>query len=132
MAFRRFLFFVLTALIFGCSEPSEGPPEDVLTKEVFTQVMIDVQLIEGMKIHRLGPKREKNPDMELLYGVVLEEHEIDKEVFLKTYNYYKSRPEEMEIIYEQVLDSLSKLDAEVKKDYGKSRSVELRKAEREE
>lgn len=128
-------FFIFSAGLFflsGCGEKAEAPAEDILSKEVFTRVMIDVQLVEGMKIHRLGPKRDENPDMEILYAHVLAQHEITKEEFLKTYDYYKARPAEMELIYEEVLDSLSKLDVEVKKDYGQERSGNLRKVEIEE
>jgi hypothetical protein len=119
-------YFGLLFLLFlcpGCESSEEVPPEDLLSKEKFTAVMIDVQLVEGMKVHRLGPKREKSPDIELLYAKIFEKHEIEKRRFLETYDYYKQRPDQMELIYEQVLDSLSKLDVEVKKEY----SEELRK-----
>jgi hypothetical protein len=116
---RQFLLFVfLLFLVAACGEPpAEVPPSDVLDRSKFTDVMVDVQLIEGMKIHKLGPKRAKSPDMEAMYANIFQKHEVDKESFEKTYDYYKARPDEMELIYEQVLDSLSKLDTEVKKIY---------------
>jgi len=118
------IFILLLGLVVftvGCEEAEEQAPEDILSQDEFTAIMIDVQLIEGMKVHRLGPKRNRSPDMEVLYGNVFLKHGIDESDFEKTYDYYKKRPAEMEVIYEQVLDSLSKLDVQVKKEYGKER-----------
>jgi hypothetical protein len=119
------LSILAVILIFaGCGEPEiEVAPEGLLDKDKFTEVMVDVQLLEGMKVHKLGPKREKSPDMEAMYGNIFAKHEIEQEDFDATYDYYKARPDEMEFIFEQVLDSLSKLDVEVKKIYNTPKSL---------
>jgi len=124
MRYRFFLYLLVCSIVTACGEPAaEIPPDDLLDRDKFTDVMVDVQLIEGMKIHKLGPKREKSPDMEAMYANVFQKHAVDKESFEKTYNYYKARPDEMELIYEQVLDSLSKLDVEVKKIYNTPKNL---------
>jgi hypothetical protein len=111
-------FLAILLLLASCDEPVvEISPEGLLDKAVFTTVMVDVQLVEGMKVHKLGPMREKSPDMEAMYANIFAGHGIDQEEFEATYDYYKARPDEMELIYEQVLDSLSKLDVQVKKIY---------------
>jgi hypothetical protein len=111
-------FLAILLLLASCDEPVvEIAPEGLLDKDVFTTVMVDVQLVEGMKVHKLGPMREKSPDMEAMYANIFEGHGINQEEFEATYDYYKARPDEMELIYEQVLDSLSKLDVQVKKIY---------------
>jgi hypothetical protein len=111
-------FLAILLLLASCDEPVvEIAPEGLLDKAVFTTVMVDVQLVEGMKVHKLGPMREKSPDMEAMYANIFEGHGINQEEFEATYDYYKARPDEMELIYEQVLDSLSKLDVQVKKIY---------------
>jgi hypothetical protein len=111
-------FLAILLLLASCDEPVvEIAPEGLLGKDVFTTVMVDVQLVEGMKVHKLGPMREKSPDMEAMYANIFEGHGINQEEFEATYDYYKARPDEMELIYEQVLDSLSKLDVQVKKIY---------------
>jgi hypothetical protein len=118
MEMMRVLAFMTILFLAACDEPApEVPPEDILQLDKFTGVMIDVQLIEGMKIHKLGPMRAKAPNMEAMYAEIFEKHSISQEDFLRTYDYYKARPEKMEGIYEQVLDSLSKLDVQVKKVY---------------
>ncbi|MCZ4407957.1 DUF4296 domain-containing protein [Cryomorphaceae bacterium 1068] len=124
MLFRSLTILVIILIFTGCGEPEvEVVPEGLLDKDKFTEVMVDVQLVEGMKVHKLGPKRERSPDMEAMYGNIFAKHEIEQKDFDATYDYYKSRPDEMELIYEQVLDSLSKLDVEVKKIYNTPKNM---------
>jgi len=121
---RPAVFLALIIFMSGCGDPDvEVAPDGLLDKDKFTEVMVDVQLVEGMKVHKLGPKREKSPDMEAMYANIFAKYEINQEDFDATYDYYKSRPEEMELIYEQVLDSLSKLDVEVKKIYNTPKNL---------
>jgi len=118
MLHRLIGFSTLILFTASCGEPEiDVVPDGLLDKDKFTEVMVDVQLVEGMKVHKLGPKREKSPDMEAMYANIFAKYNIDQEDFDATYEYYKARPEKMELIYEQVLDSLSKLDVEVKKIY---------------
>jgi len=124
MVLRPAVFLALIIFMSGCGDPDvEVAPDGLLDKDKFTEVMVDVQLVEGMKVHKLGPKREKSPDMEAMYANIFAKYEINQEDFEATYDYYKSRPEEMELIYEQVLDSLSKLDVEVKKIYNTPKNL---------
>lgn len=124
MPWRSLTVLAIILIFTGCGEPEvEVAPDGLLDKDKFTEVMVDVQLVEGMKVHKLGPKREKSPDMEAMYGNIFAKHEIKQEDFDATYDYYKARPDEMELIYEQVLDSLSKLDVEVKKIYNTPKNL---------
>jgi len=121
---RFFAILAFVVLLTHCAEPEvEVAPKYLLDRDKFTEMMVDVQLVEGMKVHKLGPKREKSPDMEAMYANIFAKYDVDQEDFNATYNYYKARPEEMELIYEQVLDSLSKLDVEVKKIYNTPKNL---------
>jgi len=121
---RTYAIMAILALLVACSQTQpELIPSDIIAQEKFTQVMVDVQLIEGMKIHKLGPQRSKSPDMEAMYSELFRIHNVDSEKFYKTYEYFKQRPAKMEMIYEAVLDSLSKLDVEVKKNYNTPKNL---------
>lgn len=124
MLCRSFAILSIVVLLSRCAEPEvEVAPKYLLHKDKFTEMMVEVQLVEGMKVHKLGPKREKSPDMEAMYANIFAKYDVEQEDFQATYDYYKSRPEEMELIYEQVLDSLSKLDVEVKKIYNTPKNL---------
>ncbi len=79
--------------------------------------MLDVQIAEGIKTQYAHSLNKDGSLSRELYDEIFERHEIKEEDFRKTYGFYQSRPELMEGVFEQVLDSLSKLEAQIKKDY---------------
>ena len=104
----------LMLILAGCSEPKSEMPADLLPADVFTAVMIDVQIAEGMKTQKASGNRFANSQTGEAYSYVFEKHNVTKDDFLKTYTWYRENPEAMEAIFETVLDSLSKLEAEIK------------------
>lgn len=110
-------------MTLSCSSQKEDErPENVLEPEKFTAVMIDVQITEGMRAQGVDII---TPDKGVkgAYNQIFEKHNITKERFEESYDYYLNRPDKMEKIYEQVLDSLSKLDAEVKQKFSNERKA---------
>lgn len=98
--------------------PSEEPlPEFLLDREDFTAVMLDVQIAEGMKSQYARTKAFGKNWSRDVYDDIFERHGISEADFQETYRWYQGRPDLMEGIYEQVLDSLSKLEAEIKQEY---------------
>lgn len=114
------LYISAILMLLSCRDTEEKIPADILDANTFTAVMIDVQLSEGMNSQksytRIDKEQIKNVDP---YQEVFEKLDIDPEAFQRTYDYYSKRPAKMELIYEQVLDSLTKLDVEVKQRYTK-------------
>ncbi len=102
-----------------CIEKETPPPANILDQNTFTSVMIDVQLAEGKDTQKSYVTRDKKEKVADLYPAIFEKHRVDPEAFLATYEYYISHPGKMGKIYEQVLDSLSKLDAVIKKETSK-------------
>jgi len=120
----RFQFFLLiTFLMLSCSSQEEEiRPENVLEPEDFAVVMIDVQITEGMRaqgVDIITPAQGVDGP----YDKIFKKHSISQDVFERSYDYYLERPDRMEKIYEQVLDSLSKLDAEVKQKFSAERKA---------
>lgn len=115
------IFQTATLLIFmlaiGCKEEEAPAPAGLLDREVFAAVMLDAQLAEGIKAqfaHSKGKGRNLGQE---LYQDLLKKHNVSEEAFKNTYSYYENRPGLMEGIYEQVLDSLSKIEAQIKQDF---------------
>lgn len=113
-------FATCLLLVFGlpsCSADEEAIPKDILDRQIFTAIMLDVQLAEGIKT-QYAHSRNKDGSLDReLYDEIFMRHEITEDDFRKTFGYYQSRPELMEGVFEQVLDSLSKLEAQIKKEY---------------
>lgn len=122
---KKFLILgFLCLFLVKCVEKDGPPPENILDQHTFTAVMIDVQLAEGKDTQKSYVTRDKKEKVVDLYPTIFEKHKVDPEVFLVTYDYYISHPGKMEKVYEQVLDSLSKLDAVIKRESSKKQRDE--------
>lgn len=116
---------LILVLITSCTSPEEeGIPENVLPPEKFTSVMIDVQITEGMRAQGVDIITPGD-GVEGAYEEIFSKHQINKEAFDESYNYYLDHPDQMEKIYEQVLDSLSKLDAQIKQKFSAERKARI-------
>lgn len=103
------IFFVL--LMMGCSSPDEEiAPDDLLAKDKFVEVMVDVQLLEAIRKQKMI--REDDPTVKLAswYKEVFEKHSITEDQFTTTFTWYYGRPDEMILIYEEVFEQLSLLE----------------------
>ncbi len=122
---RIYICILLTGLfLWSCGGEERKLPPNSLSKKKFTEVMIDVQLSEGMKNQRGMRERNLGVNAPEIYHALFEKHGITKESFLVTYNYYRAHPGEMELIYEAVLDSLNILDAEIKQSFSAAQRAE--------
>ena len=104
-------------LVWGCGQKKEPVPDDLLDRDTFAALMLDVQLAEGLKSQRSRSNTFSKDWSREVYEDIFIRHEISEEDFQKTYSWYQTRPDLMEGIYEQVLDSLSTLEAEIKQAY---------------
>ncbi len=106
MIVKRFLilsFFLLS--LQGCN--SEAPPKGVLPEEKMVEVLIDIQLTEGIA----GALPITYDSSQVLYRLleqeVFEKHEVEDSVFTQSMIYYLQYPAKMDAIYARVVDSLS-------------------------
>ena len=71
--------------------------------------MVDVQLLEGLIAVRTIEEEQIN----YYYNATFEKHGIDKNTFDLNIQYYIEHPEELEVIYQDVITELSKKQATV-------------------
>ncbi len=116
---KNLFLFGFVALLAACGGSNEVEmPTDIIDAHKFTAILIDVQLTEGMNSqvnymrHNFDKKKKLDP-----YQPIFEKHNVNSDEFKRTYAFYSEHPKKMELLYEQVLDSLSKLDAEIKQKY---------------
>lgn len=110
----RPVIFAMIVFLSACSTEEPDKPEGVLNADQFTALMIDVQLVEGIRAQRIEVSDKKGKAESFLYAEVFDKHGVSRYEFEITYAYYMKNPKRMEVIYEQVLDSLNKLDADIK------------------
>lgn len=117
---KNILYFISTILLIGCISKEVQIPDDIIDADTFTDIMIDVQIAEGMTSHNRTNRRNKTEEQGFdPYISIFKKHNVEADEFQRTYDFYSHHPDLMEGIYEQVLDSLSKLEAEVKQRFTK-------------
>ena len=100
--------FILV-LLFSCKEKSKPLPSGILDNAKMTEVMVDIQLLEGLIAVRTIEEEQIN----FYYNATFEKHGIDKNTFDLNINYYIEHPAELEVIYQDVITELSKKQATV-------------------
>jgi hypothetical protein len=99
------LIIVSVAVYSSCGESSG--PSGLLTEEQMVPVLKDMQIAYAgvdNTVRNPGSRPSRYKEMNKL---VLLKHDVDKELFYNSYEYYKRRPIMMDTIYQRVITQLS-------------------------
>jgi len=114
------VYFLIVSLIFAFScgsseEEVEIKPDYLIPEDSFKMMLYDLHLLEGF-ISR-NPDKIKNTDTlyEKQSMALFEQYSVSEKRFKLSFNYYLSDPEEMDKIYDEVLEELTKNQAELSK-----------------
>ncbi len=102
------VLLLLITMFMACS--SEGVPEGVLTQDQMVPIFLDVYLAEG-KVNNLKVKRDSSLALfEIYEQLIFEKHNVSDSIYRLSMSYYYDHPDQLEMIYETVLDSLNLLE----------------------
>ena len=110
---KKTLISILLFTLFACNEETEMIPDNVLSQEKMVSVMVDVQLVEAALIVNQLKGDEAKEAAVNYYDSVMKQHNISREKFDMSFKYYAEHPGLMEEIYDEMLNELSKRQAEV-------------------
>lgn len=111
---KKYLILFVLALSAGCIEKEVEPiPSSVFSIERMTDIMVDIQLIEGgIVIRRYGKTVHADRIVEV-YKALFKKHGINKQDLDFSMHYYTDHPKRLEEVYDRILERLSELEAEV-------------------
>lgn len=112
----RIAFLFLLPLFFSCyheNKPEVKVPEQLLSESEMVSILTDVQLVEAANIYRRTRRIEQGGFRESAYQHVFTNYGITAKVLNQNIDYYNNDPEKMELIYEQVLAKLSRMEGEL-------------------
>lgn len=102
-------------ILFSCTRPVvTRPPEPagLIPKDSMTSILVDIHLAEAI-MHYKEKNGEKASDYKYeLYKSIFDKYSTSENDFENSFNYYQSDVEEMDAIYQEVLNRLSKLQSE--------------------
>lgn len=102
-----FLFSVLLVAACGDQQEEQKIPEGVMSKDKFTEVLTDIQLLEASMRQRFI--RDEDPKLlyPIYYKQIFEKHEISEDEFKESLEYWSAQDQEMTGIYDSVIENLS-------------------------
>ncbi len=110
---KIFKIFLASLIFWGCGKDNDIP-EDIAPKEQLVPLMLDIYLAE-VKLSNLKIVRDTAVSIfETYEGYLFEKHNIEKEKYMNSMSYYYDHTEQLELIYEALLDSLSVRETKLK------------------
>jgi hypothetical protein len=103
-----------STLLFSCGgKTEEEQPENLIKKELFTEMILELQLIEAHLNEVRVDQSVIRDSANNFFQEIFEKHGTSFEDFNNTMNYYASQPEKLQGIYDAVLESLSEMEVEL-------------------
>ncbi len=104
--------FLILVVLFSCKPKEEDttPPENILSEEQLTTVLVDSYLAEGAS--GINVKNVTGEKFDSAYSFnPAKDNNIDKATFDSSISFYSKHPAVLKRIYEHVLEQLSKKQA---------------------
>jgi hypothetical protein len=109
---KKILFVCFCIFLTGCKDKNELP-EGIMTKQEMFPLMLDIYIAEE-KLTALNIARDTLNNIYGLYeGMLFEKHNTDHETYKRSLAYYYEHTQELELIYEKILDSLTISEAKI-------------------
>ena len=108
------LFLVFTLGLTGCFNASIPKPDELIPRDKFIHMMVDVYMIQSLQNIPMEVKDLKNVTQTDLYHSVLKKHSVADTVFVRSLIYYSSYPKEYEKMHVQILDILNESELQFK------------------
>jgi hypothetical protein len=115
-------FLVSSTLFLSCVETRDHrtpPPEGLISKADFVPLFADVQLLEAARKQKMIKGDSIDLEVANAYRQIFEKHETSDSLFRMSYLHYFSKPEEMSVIYEEVIDLLSQQESKSRAEAGR-------------
>lgn len=99
------LLLIAVVIMTGCV--ADKKPDTILTEQEMVRTLTEIYMSEE-KIARLNLRRDSAEKIfELAKPIVFKKMGVSDSVFQKSFNYYVDRPQQLELIYTAVVDSLN-------------------------
>lgn len=90
------------------------PPEDLIHRDTLVNILVDLRLYEAtMAYEQRQASRKLNDKKYFLYKSIINKHNITREQFERSYEFYQEDIRQMDEIYADVITKLSLLKSQV-------------------
>jgi len=110
-----FLGLVLIMIVVSCSDdPNKTRKKDTIPPDDLTQIIVDIHLTDNLMSNRSILSMFPGTDSISNYKNIFDSYGYSIEDFKNSIDYYADRPDDFELIYEQVLNQLSEIEGAIK------------------
>lgn len=95
----------------ACNDTGTNIPNDVLPEAKMREVLVDVLIAEANITDKGLTNVEMQPEIQKMYLQIFDKHQITKEQFFQSMEFYTSHPDILNRNFQPIIDSLSSLEA---------------------
>lgn len=111
-----FIFCCSLFVAFAACKPTGYPkPDKLISEKKMVDILFDIHLNESIQKHLKFSNDSVDFTTIDLHFSILQKHEVEDSLFIKSVLYYSSLPKVYERIYQDVVDKLSHLEQENEK-----------------
>ncbi len=113
---KKYFYPAMILMMFLLACESSHLPDGVLTRKKMVPILVDIHLSEAIFNQRFSIAMLKDSLPEDLYLSVCRKYKMDRTVLEKSLHYYGKHTAEFIPIYDQVLNVLSEMEVDAKRD----------------
>jgi EAL domain-containing protein (putative c-di-GMP-specific phosphodiesterase class I) len=87
----------------------------IIDKEKFIAILIDIHLTEASLMQSNPFEKGRTVSMIMQYDKIFEKHQVSREDFMQTFDYYRQHPKEMDELYNEITERMTIKEAEISK-----------------
>ncbi|PSR03878.1 MAG: hypothetical protein BRD50_05030 [Bacteroidetes bacterium SW_11_45_7] len=107
---------IITLLTGGCSSGNDAPsqtPEGVLHPDTLKQVLMDIHLAEAALKRNQLEGDTAVIQAQQYYNEIYQVHNITEDEFMTSMAYYRTRQQQFQTMYEELIKAMSKKEAKL-------------------
>lgn len=108
----RAIFFLLLISLLACS--GDRRPDDLIPKEKMASILIDIHITEAIIEEKRLPKDSTYSLYLAMENEILNRYGVDTAEFIRSYEFYSQNIQDLDEIYEWVIDTLNQEQAEMR------------------
>lgn len=107
------LLVLALALVLGsCSQKPDPEKKNPVSRKEIVGVLVEIHLLEARSDRLLIPRDSILSQYKIAYNDILARHHVTEANFRKTMDFYLKNPDKMDLMYQDVVDELSRVEAQ--------------------
>lgn len=111
---RCMVYVLMISVFVSCSKQSDKAPGGILSKDKMIAVLFDIHVAESSVNSRGLTNLELNKLVAVKYEDIMKKHRTTYAIFKESFDYYLHRPEQFELIYQEIVNQLTAMEGKAK------------------